>query len=99
MDAMPILYGYEVKDELRGLCASGATAAVIAVPWEMIAPHERQAKANHGGQTLKRLAERGGLGLAEAVAVLEDRPFKRMALADANAALLAIMRQRMERQP
>lgn len=30
------------------------------VPWEFVAPHEAQAQKNHS-QTLKRLAERGGL--------------------------------------
>ncbi len=36
-----------------------------SVPWEFMAPHEAQARKNHG-QTLERLAERGGLGCAEA---------------------------------
>lgn len=42
------------------------------VPWELVAPHEKQAFANHH-QSLERLAERGGLGPVELVAVLEDR--------------------------
>lgn len=44
-----------------------------SIPWEMIAPHEKQAMANHCGQSLERLAQRGGLGACEALAVLEDR--------------------------
>jgi len=40
-----------------------------AIPWSVIAPCERQAKANHG-QSLERLAKRGGLGADEAVDVL-----------------------------
>ena len=32
-------------------------------PWALLEPHEAQARANHGGQSLKRLAERGGLGV------------------------------------
>ncbi len=36
-----------------------------SVPWEFMAPHEAQARKNHG-QTLERLAERGGLGCDEA---------------------------------
>ena len=44
------------------------------IPLSIVAPHERQARANHG-QTLKRLAERGGLCPIELVAVLEDKPF------------------------
>lgn len=45
------------------------------VPWWMLAPHEKQALRNHGGQTLERLAERGGLAPNEMVAVMEDRRF------------------------
>ena len=41
------------------------------VPWDLVAPHERQALRNHD-QTLERLAERGGLSPAELLAVLED---------------------------
>lgn len=44
------------------------------VPWDMVAPHEAQALRNHG-QTLERLAERGGLDWSELLRVLEDRPF------------------------
>jgi polyhydroxyalkanoate synthesis regulator phasin len=46
-----------------------------AIPWSMIGPHERQAQINHD-QTLERLAERGGLDPAEAVAVLQDTRFR-----------------------
>ena len=47
------------------------------IPWGVIAPHEAQAQRNHG-QSLERLAERGGLGVCEAVAILEDRPWHKM---------------------
>jgi hypothetical protein len=50
------------------------TRSIVTLPWALIAPHEAQAKVNHS-QTLKRLAERGGLAPCEAVAVLEDRPW------------------------
>lgn len=46
-----------------------------SVPWSLLAPHERQAKDNHGGQTLVRLAERGGLGITEMVCVIDGKPF------------------------
>jgi len=49
-----------------------------AIPWALILPHEKQAIRNHG-QDLSRLADRGGLDAAEAVAVLEDREFRPMA--------------------
>lgn len=43
-----------------------------SVPWAFLAPHEEQAKRNHD-QSLQRLAERGGLGEAEMVAVVEGK--------------------------
>lgn len=43
-----------------------------AVAWGIIGPHEEQAMKNHG-QTLIRLAERGGLGPLEFRCVYEDR--------------------------
>lgn len=57
------------------------------IPWELIGPHEEQALSNHG-QTLKRLAERGGLCPSEAVAVLENRSWHPMSDMEANAELL-----------
>lgn len=45
---------------------------IKAIPWAAIQPHEHQAQRNHG-QTLKGLASRGGLDVAEAVLVLLDR--------------------------
>jgi hypothetical protein len=44
-------------------------------PWELVAPHEKQAEANHCGQSLKRLAERGGLCPIELMAILKDEPY------------------------
>jgi len=40
-----------------------------SVPWSVMAPHESMANVNHG-QTLERLAERGGLSPGEAWAVV-----------------------------
>lgn len=42
------------------------------IPYNVIKPHEEQALKNHCGQTLDRLAARGGLSWAEAYAVLTD---------------------------
>jgi len=42
------------------------------IPLAMLAPHEVHALRNHG-QTLERLAERGGISTSEAIAILEDR--------------------------
>lgn len=47
-----------------------------AIPWRLLTPHERQAVENHD-QTLKRLAQRGGLGCAEALAILDDEQWHR----------------------
>ena len=52
----------------------------------MIAPCESWAKEYHG-QTLDRLAQRGGLSPSEAVAVLEFRPWHPMSNAQALALL------------
>lgn len=57
------------------------------IPYEMIKPHNKQAMDNHGGQTLTRLAQRGGLSRCEALAVLEDRQWKKIALKEADERL------------
>lgn len=62
------------------------------IPWEMIRSHESQARANHCGQTLARLAERGGLSVSEAVAVLEDRSWDRVVAADRAAGVARLKR-------
>lgn len=49
-----------------------------SVPWSLVEPHAQQAERNHGGQSLSRLAERGGLCPSELCAVLEDRPWRSM---------------------
>src|ERR1700682_5488769 len=43
------------------------------VPWSFVAPHEAQAKFNHGGQDLEKLAGRGGLDQLEMKCVVEGR--------------------------
>ena len=59
-------------------------------PWEIIEPHEQQARKNHG-QSLKRLKERGGLSVSEAVAILEDRAWFQMPIALAVTRLAQIV--------
>lgn len=46
-----------------------------SVPWEWVAPHEAQARRNHD-QTLKRLAERGGLSPAELLCIVHGKPLR-----------------------
>lgn len=41
-----------------------------AVPWSVMEPHDAQCRKNHGGQSLERIAERGGLSAGEAYAVV-----------------------------
>ena len=38
----------------------------VTIPWKSIAPHEKQALINHG-QSLEKLASRGGLSWCEAL--------------------------------
>jgi hypothetical protein len=46
-----------------------------SVSWSLLAPHEPQAIKNHD-QTLERLAQRGGLGVTEMIAVIEGLPWR-----------------------
>jgi hypothetical protein len=41
------------------------------IPWSVIAPFEKQARKQHGGQTLEQLAARQGLSVCEVLSVLE----------------------------
>lgn len=43
------------------------------MPWEVMAPHEAQSQKNHG-QSLSRIAERGGFGAGEAWLIVNDLP-------------------------
>lgn len=93
-DLFPIMaLGYRHAEDIRELRAAGVDVIVIGIPWEMIRPHEMQARINHGGQSLARLAERGGLGTCEALAVLDDRRWERMPKAEAVKQLAARVAQ------
>lgn len=60
---------------------------LTAIPWDAIEPHERQAFENHR-MTLTQLADRGGLTPCEAVAIIEGRPWERMAYSVARQKLI-----------
>ncbi len=90
-DLFPIIVGRRINEEISELRRAGVQHLVIGIPWEMLLPHEAQAKNNHGGQSLRRLAERGGLGTCEAVAVLEDRPWHTMPGASAHHRLAGMV--------
>lgn len=63
----------------------------LAIPFALL--DARQAEVNHG-QPLARLAERGGLGLAEAAALAERRPWRHMTTDEALAALRDVAMRR-----
>jgi len=69
------------------ILASGVSGELRGIPWDLITPHEAQAKANHCDQSLQRLSERCGLSASEAVAVLEDRPWRKMDKSEADKRL------------
>jgi hypothetical protein len=61
-------------------------AVVVALPWPMMEAHAPQALENHD-QSIAVLASRCGLSACEALAVLEDRPWRAMSRADAHSRL------------
>lgn len=61
------------------------------VPWQIMLDHEAQALRNHS-QNIEKLDSRGGLSPDEMVAVLEDRPWRHMELADAIERLHELLR-------
>lgn len=90
IDIMPII---DRDEHLKDLLKAGVTEAVIGIRMDLLKSHEAQAFKNHGGQSLKRLRERGGLSHCEAVAILMDRPWREMNPAEANAALLQLTKR------
>ena len=54
-----------------------AQFGISSVSWSLFERHQEQALKNHS-QTLERLAERGGLSCCEALAIIENRRWKRM---------------------
>lgn len=82
------------KPRLFPILAERAGSPKTYVPWDLMAPHEAQALKNHT-QTLDRLAQRGGLDPAEAVAVLEGRdPLPLLPFAEAQYRLAEIVAER-----
>jgi len=62
---------------------------------DIIKPHEKQAIINHCGQTLERLASRGGLSWAEMLFVLKDEQFNyntQLSEIDAKTKVLEIIK-------
>jgi len=69
----PLLFQIQRPYELRNV----VDRMPKYVPWAFMRPHDQQARRNHGGQTLARLAERGGLSVKEALAVVLGREWNR----------------------
>lgn len=84
--------GMVIEREFPILTSRIYGATLKSIPWNLIKPFEAQAKKNHGGQSLARLAERGGLSASEALAILEDREWHMMEIGEAETAL----RKRMD---
>lgn len=65
------------------------------IPLNIIKPHENQAIINHS-QTLKRLAERGGLSWVETLCVLEDKKYDyNITESDAKIKVIEIVKEGM----
>lgn len=61
-------------------------ASPKAIPWELVAPHESQALANHS-QTLERLNERGGLDPRELYGVMNGYKWRELDKLDINTCI------------
>lgn len=81
----PIMRNYSRRAQ-----APGAVEPRKSIPWAMLAPHEDRAMRNHG-QTLERLAQRGGLAPCEALWILRDERWGGPIPADEDAQLDALV--------
>ena len=79
----PVLYSHRAREALA--------AAPMTVPWSLLTGREERAQLNHG-QSLERLAERGGLDPSEMLAIIENRKWTLMPLGDAVERLKALVR-------
>lgn len=87
MHSSPLMFSIRRPYELR----NQPDGVPFEVPWAFVAPHDAQARRNHGGQTLARLSERGGLCVSELVAVLEGRDWRDMPRPEAAARLRELL--------
>lgn len=78
------------EQAVHAVRTGGGMFMAIHLPWDMIAPHEEQARKNHNGLSLSQLNGRGGVYAAAAVAILEDRPETEMSVVDANMRLIEL---------
>lgn len=80
----PILVPYERRDLYKSL------GLPKSVPWSLMEPHEEQAQNNHQ-QSLKRLAERGGLCALEMAAVISGKSWREAESMSVEAAATVIL--------
>lgn len=88
----PVLWQSLRSDDKATLSSLGVPRCV---PWGFVEPHEKQAWTNHG-QTLARLAQRGGLSPAELLAIATGRGLREMwGVTDVEAAsrLMELLRE------
>jgi hypothetical protein len=82
---------FPVLSDTAGRCGSDGRRenrwTLRSVPWRFIETHRAQAERNHG-QTLERLAERGGLTPAEMLCAIEGKSLR--AYGDESAAEVRI---------
>jgi hypothetical protein len=64
---------FPILDSCVRRCREQHFHSPLVVPYDLVKRHEKQALANHG-QTVDRLAERGGLSWLELLLVLTDKP-------------------------
>ena len=87
---MPVIWSQ--MTDFKDLMAvhHAANFVVCSIPWHVIETHEAQAQKNHR-QSLDELRGRGGLSRCEAVAIIEDRPWRDMTSVEANARLFDLI--------
>jgi hypothetical protein len=85
-ERFPILYRFSEERE------AAQHGWPISVPLRLLAPHEAQAARNHS-QTLRRLAQRGGLHPVEILAVISDKDYRHFEHMTTAAAIQEIMRR------
>lgn len=82
----PILMHWDAQVRERWL----ALGCPESIPWSLVQDHEERALLNHG-QTLFRLAERGGLDPAELVVLIEGRHWYAAAHMDDEVAIRKLL--------
>lgn len=70
-----------------------------SIPWSLIEPHRKRAEYNHCGQTLERLAQRGGLSPRETLVAIRDLPLGHVKFLNVTASYELLMKMAKELPP